>query len=493
MLAYGKEEFLQSTAHAISYFPPSVQQIAQTILDMAELLHENENKNMRQACATDKLDVNIQKLDMDVLQNAILQAQDKPAVRIVSACSLLAKAPSIGQEQSTTVSVRDTALASTQITPGSLFEWWGTTKDNGLNGHSVCTAIYARPVLSTLVQGNRVNVTLVSAEQDIFEGTGVARETKTPASQTATLNLAKDRSTFTPQRFLLQQKLDSGIVLNTALASNIKSALNAFEVTKIMANTAVKAKTTAARMGANIRQKEIRVPTVTAIQAYSLNAGECETTAQRELTIQTMFYAVGLACGVGPLYSIRMRTQADSQCTNTKLASMSQMSEHMSEDNTHSVIAKMQIMPGIPFTRNLIPESTFARVAVSASCSAAERQRLKTLGAYMALNKLAAEDYMRLCTASFMPLHLRQSMILCPVSNCLTPLSATQMQNAANFKCGVAAKNPYFAPNNGDRFAGSAEIETNMHAIYTNLCNVIGCLPVITGTGFSDTMMIVYP
>jgi len=291
---------------------------------------------------------------------------------------------------------------------------------------------------------------------------------------------------------------DCQIVLNTALAANIKSALNAFEVTKIMANTAVKAKTTAARMGANILQKEIRVPTVTAIQAYSLNAGECETAAQRELTIQTMFYAVGLACGVGPLYSVRMRTQADSQCTRTKLASMSQMPEHMSaevsqKDNTHSVIANMKIMPGIPFTRNLIPESTFARVAVSASCSAAEKQRLKTLGAYMALNKLPAEAYMRLCPASFMPLHLRQSMILCPVSNCLTPLSATQMQNAANFKCGVAAKNPYFAPTNGERFACSAEIETNMHAIYTNFCNVIGCLPVITGTGFSDTMMLVYP
>ena len=264
-------------------------------------------------------------------------------------------------------------------------------------------------------------------------------------------------------------------------------------MTKAMANTAVKAKITAAPMGVNVLQKEIRVPTVTAIQAYSLNAGECETAAQRELTIQTMFYAVGLACGVGPLYSVRMSAQADLLCTDTKLQSMSQMSEHMSDDNTHSAIANMQIMPGIPFMRNLIPESTFARVVVSASCSPAEQQRLKTLGAYMALNKLGAEEYMTLCPASFMPLHLRQSMILCPMSNCLTPLSATQMQNTATFKCGVAAKNPYFAPKNGERFAGSAEIETNMHAIYTNFCNVIGCLPVITGTGFSDTMMIVYP
>ena len=46
---------------------------------------------------------------------------------------------------------------------------------------------------------------------------------------------------------------------------------------------------------------------------------------------------------------------------------------------------------------------------------------------------------------------------------------------------------------NGSRYTSTKEIEANMHAIYTNTCNVIGCLPVITGTGVSDSMMIVYP
>ena len=153
----------------------------------------------------------------------------------------------------------------------------------------------------------------------------------------------------------------------------------------------------------------------------------------------------------------------------------------------------MRIFPGTPFMRCLIPESNVASIVVSAPCSTEEQQRLKTLGAYMALNKLSAEQYLDLCTASFTPLHLRQSMTLCPVLHCLTPLSATQIRNTADFKCGVVTKSPFLAPRNGKKYASSAEIEANMHAIYTNTCNVVGCLPVITGTGFSDSMLIVYP
>ena len=500
MLAFPKAEFLQSTAHALSYFPTSVQQISNTIVSMAEVLHTQENQNMQHANHPQTKKVSLENLNMNVLRNAIAQAKDAPAVRIVSACSLLAKAPSIGQDTGTSVGIRDKTLASSEITPASLFEWWGTSRENGLNGHSVCTAINARHVLSTHVDGKPVFVTLVLPQQQIFEGTGVARETSTPASQVDTLNLATDASTLTPQRVLLMQKLNSGIILNTALASNIKSALNAAEVTKIMANTAVKAKTTSAPMGVSMQQTRTQVPTVAAIQAYSLTAGECATVAQRELTIQTMFYAVGLSCGLGPFYSIPMqhdkhdKMQRDQMHTDKTLQiSNLQSMSPMSDDNTSQAIKNMQIIPGIPFTRDLIPESTFARVVVSAPCSPAEAQRLKTLGAYMALGKLSADLYMKRCQASFMPLHLRQSMILCPLNNCLTPLSAAQMQNTTSFKCGVVSKSPYLAPKTGAKYETTAEIEANMHAIYTNLCNVIHCLPVVTGTGFSDAMMIVYP
>ena len=603
MLAFSNAEFLQSTTHALSYFPPSVQQITNTIVSMAEVLHKQENENMQHANNPQTNKVSLEKLNMNVLRNAILQAKDTPAVRIVSACSLLAKAPSIGEGTNTSVGVRDKTLASSDITPASMFEWWGSSRDNGLNGHSICTAINASHVLTTHVEGKPVNVTLVSPALDIFEGTGVARETSTPASQVATLNFATDPSAMTPQRVLLQQKLDSGIVLNTALASNIKSALNAAEVTKVMANTAVQAKTTGVQIGVSMQQKVMQVPTVTAIQAYTLSAGDSATAAQRELTIQTMFYAVGLSCGIGPLYSIPMsnvvrtgdaliypyfdkhpdywfkrelenfqpqwnsdfgmfsymadklkndgqpRTKfflhqcealqkRDNDATLTvnnvnefkrqmdnffmsddsgttrhygtpdrdlhekdlwRLAKAAvALYEHFrdkfpSDNNTSQAIKNMQIVPGIPFTRDFISESTFARVVVSAPCCTGEIQRLRTMGAYLALGKLSADLYMTKSQASFMPLHLRQSMILCPINNCLTPLSAAQMQNTTSFKCGVVTKSPYLAPKTGAKYESTAEIEANMHAIYTNLSNVIRCLPVVTGTGFSDTMMIVYP
>jgi len=488
MLAYSKAEFLQSTTHALSYFPPSVQQITNTIVSMAEVLHKQENENMQHANNPPPNKVSLEKLNMNVLRNAILEAKDAPAVRIVSACSLLAKAPSIGQSTGTAVGVRDKTLASTDITPASMFEWWGSSRENGLNGHSICTAINASHVLTTHVEGKPVNITLVSPALDIFEGTGVARETSTPASQVATLNFATDPSAMTPQRVLLQQKLDSGIVLNTALASNIKSALNAAEVTKVMANTATQVKATGAQIGVSMQQTVMQVPTVTAIQAYTLSAGDSTTAAQRELTIQTMFYAVGLSCGIGPFYSIPMHH--DAMHTDTKLQTSNLLSQN---SEASQAIKNMQIVPGIPFTRDLISESTFARVVVSAPCSTGEIQRLRTMGAYLALGKLSADLYMTKSQASFTPLHLRQSMILCPINNCLMPLSAAQMQNTTSFKCGVVTKSPYLAPKTGAKYETTAEIEANMHAIYTNLCNVIRCLPVVTGTGFSDAMMIVYP
>jgi hypothetical protein len=207
-----------------------------------------------------------------------------------------------------------------------------------------------------------------------------------------------------------------------------------------------------------------------------------------------MFYAVGLACGIGPLYSVDMRLHENKMDIMDTSLAMRQGDQMQDEEIMRmQTINKMQIFPGTPFMRGLLPEESMAHIVVSAPCSDDEQQRLRTLGAFMGLNKLDAESYMKLAPSSFMPLHLRQSMILCPTRNCLTPLSASQLRNTASFSCGVFAKNPFLSPQNGKTYATSAEIEANMHAIYTNTCNVIGCLPVITGTGFLDSMMIVYP
>ncbi len=504
MLAFGEQDFLRSTEHAITYFPPSVQQISNTIMSMAQALHQNENANIRKAYAGEQ--VSLPNLSMDVLQSAIAKAKNKQSVRIVSTCSLLAKAPQIADNNSTS-NARDKALASRDITPATFFDWWGSTRDNGLNGHSVCVGMKCAPVISTYANGVPVNVTLVSADPDIIEGTGVARETLTSATQMATLNVAKGQCS--QQRLMLQQKLDSGIVLNSSLAANIKSSLHATEMTQMMLNTAMNSNATGLPMGFFSLAPKLFVPSISAIQSYSLNGEEACTTQQREVMINTMFYAVGLACGIGPLYSIDMRqhqnrmdTSLDSHDSLDTLDTLNTLDtlemrqgDQMQDAEVMRMqtINKMQIFPGTPFMRCLVSEDSIARIVVSAPCSDAEQQRLRTLGAFMGLNKLDAESYLKLAPSSFMPLHLRQSMILCPARNCLTPLSASQLRNTASFSCGVFAKNPFLSPQNGKTYATSAEIETNMHAIYTNTCNVIGCLPVITGTGFSDSMMIVYP
>jgi hypothetical protein len=492
MLAFNETDFLQSTEHAITYFPPSVQQISHTLVSMAQVLHQNEHANMNKVYTSNPNDyVHLENINPDIIHNAIAKARNNPSVRIVSTCSLLAKAPEISNNTSLSCS-RDKTLTGMDVTAATFFDWWGSTRDNGLNGHSVCVGMKCSPVLSTKANNVPVVITLVSADPDIVEGTGIARETLTPATQLATLNVTKGQCS--QQRLVLQKKLDSGIVLNSSMASNIKSSLHATEMTQIMTSNALNGNSTGLPMGFFGLPQKLGVPSVSAIQSYSLNGEAANTATEREVMVNTMFYAVGLACGIGPLYSLDMCPEDDQQNSmDTSLNMRDAEATSNPEAMRMQAIRKIKLFPGTPFMRGLLPEETLARIVVSAPCSEGEKQRLRTLGAFMGLNKLDAESYLKLAPSSYTPLHLRQSMLMCPTRNCLTPLSALQLRNTTSFTCGVFAKSPFLSPMNGDRYTSTAEIEANMHAIYTNTCNVIGCLPVITGTGFSDSMMIVYP
>jgi len=361
---------------------------------------------------------------------------------------LLAKAPQIADNNSASNS-RDKELASMDITPATFFDWWGSTRENGLNGHSVCVGMKCSPVISTHANRVPVNITLVSADPDIIEGTGVARETLTSPTQMATLNVAKGQCS--QQRQLLQKKLDSGIVLNSSTTANIKSSLHATEMTQMMINTALNSNATGLPMGFVSVAPKLRGPSISAVQSCSLNGEAASTKEQCEVMINTMFYAVGLACGIGPLYSLDMRLHQNRMDTSLAMRQEDQMQDP--EIMRMEAIKKMKIFPGTPwpFMRSLLAEESIARIVVSAPCSDAEQQRLRTLGVFMGLNKLDPERYLKLSPSSFMPLHLRQSMIMCPVCNCLTPLSASQLRNTPSFSCGVFAKNPFLCrPKVGD-------------------------------------------
>jgi hypothetical protein len=220
------------------------------------------------------------------------------------------------------------------------------------------------------------------------------------------------------------------------------------------------------------------VPAIAAIQKFSLNGTQSNNATERQVMIQTMFYAVGLSCGIGPLFSVSFNNQ--------NLQQVAAKAEAKAESN-------VMICPGTPFMQNLVPEHEFARIVVSAPCSTGERTRLRALGACMGLNRLHASSFIMKMLMTFMPLHLRQSMRIFPARNALIALSATQMRDAEKFTCGLFAKGSFLVPQNQIAYTSTAEIEANMHAMYNNTCSVIGCMPVITGTGFSDTMTIVYP
>ena len=347
ILAFSEQEFLQSTEHAITYFPPGVQQISHTLLTMAQVLHQQENANMRNNISSEQ--VNLKNLNMGVLRKFVAKAQANPGVRMVSTCSLLAKAPQIA-EQSASICARDKVLAGTDTSLGTFFNWWGSTRENGLNGHSVCVAMKCSPVLSTHANGVPVNITLVSADPDIIEGTGVARETLTPATQMATLNVA-GKGQCSQQRLMLQQRINnSGIVLNSSTAANIKSSLHAAEMTQMMTQTAMNNNVTGFPIGSNTlasKRPKFAVPCTSAIQSYSLNGDAATTTAQREVMINTMFYAVGLACGIGPLYSMDMREHRKTMQTGITMQDEMQIPHAMSNEE----IQKIALCPGIPFMR----------------------------------------------------------------------------------------------------------------------------------------------
>ena len=123
------------------------------------------------------------------------------------------------------------------------------------------------------------------------------------------------------------------------------------------------------------------VTSISAIQSYSLNGEEASTTQQREVMINTMFYAVGLACGIGPLYSVDMRLHQNRMDTSLDMRQGDQMQD--AEVMRMQAINKMQIFPGTPFIRGLVSEDSIVRIVVSAPCADAEHQRLRTLGAFM--------------------------------------------------------------------------------------------------------------
>lgn len=474
-----EEYFVHLVVQAMAMMPPCTQQVTATVVDMARILHRQEAKNMQAMGAGSNTTVKMSQLTPQVLKQAVQRAQTQPSVRFISACSVLAKAPQISNIS--TATSRDSMLRDLNTTSGTFFNWWGTTSENGLNGHSVCVNMRCIPVLKTHVNNLPVHITLVLRDMDIVEGTGVAIQRQDACTAEVRLNLGCSSL----QRVMLQQKLDNGVKLSPCLASCIKSSLHVEELRQHL-NTTVNA------------SRDLSVPTVSAIQSHSIN-GKANTVTERNIMINSMFYAVCLACGLGGLLSF----DTDEPCKQPALMQVGndmqlaeQRGEKTTRANTDSQPAANEIsgpvLPGVPFLQDILPHNV-SSVVVAATCSDTEKQMLRTLGAFMALGTLDAQSYLKVAPSSFTPLHLRQSMALCPVRKCLLPLTAAQLRDTQLHKCGIFISSPFVTPRTGERYTTAQEMENNMHLLFANTANVVGCLPVVTGSGCSDSMTIVYP
>lgn len=458
-----KALFLEQMQGAIQVLPPDTQQIQATILELAGILHTYENSNKQRLDTPAQTVIPLNDLNVLKLREAVANASNTANIVSTGTCSLLAKAPEIAKIDNN--NSRDVMLRDMKTSSQTFFNWWGTTRDNGLNGHSVCINIPCQHVLGTVVGKVPVTITLIDSENvQIIEGTGVARQKSDPCTQVAVLNVGNS----TLQRMNLQQRLDNGKLLNTCLAACIKSSLHADELKQKLACLA-------------LGNHNLQLPGISAIQSYSIT-GTPSSEKERDVTVGSLFYAVLLSCDLGGVLSFDMQ-----QSAALKMQQGEQMTTAL-ESTTNGT--QQVLLPGTPFVKGLLPQDVKS-IIVAANCTQGEQMRLRALGAFMSLNKVNAASAMQKSQASIMPLHLRQRMTMC--NNCLVPLTPAQVVTAQKLSCGIFIRTPFVKPAQGSQYTNVNEIHMNMHNILSHTTQIVGCAPVITGTGFSDSMTVVYP
>lgn len=473
--AFPEDEFLQNVSFALKHFPPSIQQVTGTIVSIAKLLHSH-TASIKQRLSCDE-HVKLADLNSRYLIKALQKTRTQEPVRLISTCVCLAKSPRIGAP---TTGALENALASKGLSPHNFCQWWMTSPKSGLTGHAICVGVDCTPILQTTAANVPVFVYAINPQTHIVEGTGIAREVSDSASDVQHVNYCTEPNTA--ERFMLQKRVDDARCLNTTMRKNILSSMHAKEISvKLYKNFLMAASLssntqhgiTQDNSVALLRQNEL-LPTFKAINNFTLNASQANTYEERLVSASSMFYAVNLAIGLGSVYTL--------DCNQAK-------SRKKQNSMALDAPAEMHLVPGSPFTVGMLSE-TSKTIVVSSPCSHSEQSRLRALGAFMTLNKLGSLDYLER-VAKLTPLPLRRSMRMCPTRNMLIPLTAAELITADSFRCGLFARSPYHTFGQ-DKYS-TLDIESNMHGVYLETCKVTKVMPMITGTGFADSMMVHYP
>jgi hypothetical protein len=232
---------------------------------------------------------------------------------------------------------------------------------------------------------------------------------------------------------------------------------------------------------------EIVKPCVNAIQSFSLDAGDNPLTHRQATTVlNSMFYWVGLSLGdLGSCYSVKGEDHSKTQ--SLALTDPEQIRA--------AIIQNAPLLPGICFMKGSLFEP-HAKIAVASPLNEKTKERLFTLGGYLALNQFDGKTYVE-CTPTVTPLFFRQALTQCPLPTdpsrqMWVPLSSIQTRKMETLSRGLFAKGYLVHPENGIKYTTGDEICANMNTIYQNACQVTGVCPVIKGTGFSNASMLVY-
>jgi len=441
------DQLLAAQSQLLPMLPTDMQQIGNTLLYVSSQLHANSAPATTTLPQTPLANVNINLLATKVEQ--------KPAIaQKLFATSLLAAAP---QLSTSLAAVNNDPSAKLDCTAKEYYAWWTSALmrgDNaeGLTGHAVAISLGLAPLVSTSVDGTRVDIHLLDPNMRVFESTAPARQIL--QADTAAVKLNLNKAPVTPVRRNLQQQLDQCPPLTMCMACNLRSTLHAAETKNIISqalNSEMLLTGGAMRTGAG---QATSTPSIVPMQTFTLRA-EAETQQELARQMTYTFYKTLLSCGDGLVFTLDMKEAA--------------------------------AFAGMPMSRQL--QHTPA-VVVGSPLDDAELQYLRVLGALQSSFVLPAADALA-ALPPLMPLAAQQRMKFCPVRQQLVPLTSGELAQATH-ACGMLAQTAMIDVTSGRAAVSPESVVANMHAIYQTAQQVVGPELHVTGGPFADSLLLTF-
>jgi hypothetical protein len=398
--------------------------------------------------------VDLQKLDSACLLRHIDNAVNQQGVHSTFTTALLAKAPSIGQEQHAgTVNENTTGTNFAKFNADVFDQWW---REQPLNGHAIVTSGTTKEVMTINTGVGDVVLAMLHGTVKVIEGTGPADQISDSNSQRVTMNL--DKKPSTTMRMDLQKKIDR-TGLNLSMAGNIKSSVHVSELQNVLNFQQFQHNVQNCMQDNTEGTMPLSSYTLAARQTFSLNctAGK-DIAAEKEITANNSFYLTTLSNGGhGVAYSLDLNKLRASQDPHVDL------------------------FFGAPMSTGLVTNSE--TLFFSGKMDREEERRLIALGALTGLTMLRGEKLIR-CLPEITPRAARLHVRLDTRLNTFIPLTPAEMSMKTQFKCGIVSQ---FDVNLRER-----DVPQHMECLVKNAMEITGCNPSIRMKGFTSSVDLRY-